>query len=88
VEKAAPQSPGPSAASSDRPRRFQRNADKVPPAAAPVASALDASKAPAEPLEPAGPLEMVPSDAPGGGYTIDLKGRYQVETRITGGAPR
>jgi len=31
---------------------------------------------------------MVPSEVPGGGYTIDLKGRYQVETRITGGAPR
>src|SRR5262245_7258874 len=83
-----PQAPGPSAAPPARPRRVQRNAGKAPPAAAPVAGAPDASKAPAEPLEPAGPLEMVPSGIPGGGYTIDLKGRYQVETRITGGAPQ
>src|SRR5262245_34421924 len=83
----APQAPGPSVTPSDRLRRSQQNADHVPPAAAPVLGAVDASKAPAE-SPGSGPLEMVPSEVPGGGYTIDLKGRYQVETRITGGAPQ
>lgn len=49
----------------------------------PAASAPPASGASSRTVE-AEPFEMAPSEVPGGGYIIDLKDQFQVETKVKG----